>query len=34
MKWRGEDEATAKSMAGADMTNNETMGFGDGNAES
>lgn len=30
VKWRGEDEATAKKMVGADMTDDELMGFNGG----
>mgnify|MGYP000926529402 CR=1 FL=1 len=29
MKWKGEDEATAKAMTGAEVSNDELMGFGD-----
>lgn len=29
MKWKGEDEATAKSMVGAEVSNDKLMGFGD-----
>ncbi len=28
MKWKGEDEATAKKMVGVEMTDDELMGFG------
>ena len=28
VKWRGEDEKTAKAMTGAEVSNNELMGFG------
>ena len=28
VKWYGEDEATAKNMAGAERSDNEYMGFG------
>ena len=29
MKWKGEDEKTAKAMVGAELTNDDLMGFGD-----
>lgn len=29
MKWKGEDEATAKAMVGAEVSNDKLMGFGD-----